>query len=86
MKRTSRYTKAPKDIAGEIEVSRPIKDFLPSPREIASLIRKEETIPVTMKLKKKTVHEYKTYARKMGIKYQTFLSALLDKYARHLHG
>ena len=86
MERTSRYTMAPKGIAREIEASHSIEDFLPSPREIASMIRKEEMIPVTMKLKKKTVDEYKAYALKMKIKYQTFVSALLDKYAQHLHG
>lgn len=86
MKKTSHYTRAPRNIASEIEASVPIEDFLPSPREIASMIRKEEMIPITMKLKKRTVHEYKVYALKMGIKYQTFVSALLDKYAQHLHG
>ena len=86
MKKTSRYTKAPRGIAKEIEASHPIEDFLPNPREIASMIRKEEMIPVKMKMKKRTVNEYKVYALKMGIKYQTFVSALLDKYAQHLHG
>lgn len=86
MKKTSHYTKAPRGIAREIEASYPIEDFLPNPRDIASMIRKEEMIPVTMKLKKKTVDEYKAYALKMRIKYQTFVSALLDKYAQHLHG
>ena len=85
MKRTKRYTKAPRDIAREIEAAVPVEDFLPHPRDIAALIRREEMVPVTMKLKKKTVAEYKAYALKMGIKYQTFVSALLDKYAQYLH-
>ncbi len=85
MKKIKHYTKAPARIAKEIETSVPIEDFLPSPAEIASAIRKEEMTPVTMKLKKKTVDQYKTYALKMGIKYQTFVAALLDRYAQHLH-
>lgn len=84
MKKVNRYSKTPRDIAGEIKNSVPIEDFLPDPGVIASMIRKEEMIPVTMKLRKKTVAEYKIYAKKMGIKYQTFVSALLDKYAHHL--
>ena len=85
MKMTRRYTKAPTRLAQDIETSLPVKDFLPSPREIAAMIRREETIPVTMKLKKKTIDQYKMYALKMGLKYQTFVSALLDRYARHLN-
>lgn len=85
MKKTSVYTKAPREIAKEIEASVPIEDFLPSPKEIAAAIRKEESVPVTMKLKKRTVDQYKAFALKMGIKYQAFVSALLDRYARRLH-
>ncbi|MBM3131548.1 MAG: CopG family transcriptional regulator [Chloroflexi bacterium] len=78
------YTKAPTDIAEAIERSVPVDDFLPSPDEIAEMIRKEETVPVTMKLKKKTIEQYKRYARERGLKYQTFVSALLDSYAKRL--
>ncbi|MBI2981751.1 MAG: CopG family transcriptional regulator [Deltaproteobacteria bacterium] len=85
MKKISTYTKAPRRIAREIETSVPADDFLPSPEEIALMIQGGKTIPVTMKLKKKTVEQYKMYALKMGIKYQTFVSAILDRYARHLH-
>lgn len=86
MKKSSAYTKAPRGLAKEIADSIPIEDFLPSPREIAAGIRREEMIPVTMKLRKKTVNQYKLYAQKMGVKYQTFVSTLLDRYAQHLHG
>jgi predicted DNA binding CopG/RHH family protein len=78
------YTSAPAAIAEEIENSIPIEDFLPSPDEIAAMIKKEETIPVTMNLKKKTLDRYKRFASKRGIKYQTFVSTLLDNYAQKL--
>ncbi len=84
MKKIKGYTNAPKDIAEEIKNSVPIDDFLSSPDEIASLIKKEDTVPVTMKLKRKTVERYKRYARKRGLKYQTFVLTILDSYARKL--
>lgn len=84
MSKTKGYTKAPKAIAQEIESSTPVEDFLPSPEVIARMIKKEETIPITMKLKKRTLEQYKKYAHKMGIKYQTFLSTLLDGYSQRL--
>ena len=84
MSSTRGYTKAPTDIAKEIEDSIAVDDFLPSPDEIADMIRKEDTVPVTMKLKRKTVERYKRYAQKKGIRYQTFVSTLLDKYAQQL--
>lgn len=84
MSKTKRYTNAPKNIAEEIESSVSIDDFLPSPEEIASLIKKDETVPVTMKLKRKTVERYKRFARKRGLKYQTFISTVLDSYAKKL--
>jgi hypothetical protein len=52
MNRNKDYTHAPADIAKEIEESVPSDDFLPSPAEIAAMIKKEETVPVTMKPKK----------------------------------
>ena len=84
MNRIKGYTNAPADIAGELENSVQIKDFLPSPQTIADMLKKQETIPVTMKLKKDTVSRYKRFAAKKGIKYQTFVSNVLDTYAKHL--
>jgi predicted DNA binding CopG/RHH family protein len=84
MRKNNGYTKAPKNIAKEIEQSIPVEDFLPSPEEVAAMIKKEETIPVTMKLKKRTLERYKRFASKKGIKYQTFVSTLLDNYAQRL--
>jgi hypothetical protein len=48
MSKTKKYTDAPADIAEELENSVPIEDFLPSPESIANLLKKQETIPVTM--------------------------------------
>lgn len=84
MKKHKDYTNAPADIAEELENSVPIDDFLPSPQSIAESLRKQETVPVTMKLKKNTVNIYKRFAAKKGIKYQTFVSSVLDTYAKQL--
>jgi predicted DNA binding CopG/RHH family protein len=37
-----------------------------------------------MKLKKETIARYKRFADKKGIKYQTFVSSILDSYAKAL--
>jgi predicted DNA binding CopG/RHH family protein len=84
MNKAKGYTNAPADIAEELEKSVTVKDFLPSPESIAESLKKQETIPVTMKLKKDTVDRYKRFAGKRGIKYQTFVSTVLDRYAKHL--
>jgi len=84
MSKTKGYTNAPADIAEEIENSVAIDDFLPSPEAIAESLKKQKTVPVTMKLKKDTVDRYKRFAAKKGIKYQSFVSTVLDTYAKHL--
>jgi predicted DNA binding CopG/RHH family protein len=84
MRKTKGYTNAPVDIAEELESSVEINDFLPSPTTIAESLKNQETVPVTMNLKKDTVERYKKFAAKKGIKYQTFVSAVLDTYAKHL--
>lgn len=84
MRKTKNYSNAPKDIAEELKNSVAIDDFLPSPGVIAKSLKKQETIPVTMKLKKETIALYKRFAQKKGIKYQTFVSTVLDNYAKHL--
>jgi predicted DNA binding CopG/RHH family protein len=84
MNRNKGYTNAPADVAAELENSVPIDDFLPSPAVIAESLKKQETVAVTMKLKKHTVAQYKRFAAKKGIKYQTFVSTVLDTYAKYL--
>jgi predicted DNA binding CopG/RHH family protein len=84
MSKTKGYANAPADIAEELENSVVIDDFLPSPGTIAESLKKQVTVPVTMKLKKDTVERYKRFADKKGIKYQSFVSTVLDTYAKHL--
>lgn len=78
------YSNAPVDIAEELEKSVPTDDFLPSPQSIAESLKKQVRVPVTMKLKKDTVNLYKRFAAKKGIKYQTFVSSILDTGAKQL--
>ena len=54
MSKTKGYTRAPAEIAEELARSIPAKDFLPPPETIAAMLKKEKTVPVTMKLKKST--------------------------------
>jgi hypothetical protein len=82
MSKNKGYTNAPADVAMEIEKSVPVSDFLPSPAAITGMLKKDPTIPITMNLKKKTVESYRPYARRYGIKYQSFISTLLDTYAK----
>jgi predicted DNA binding CopG/RHH family protein len=84
MSKTKGYTNAPADIAEELENSISINDFLPSPATIAESLKKQKTIPVTMKLKKDTVERYKRFAAKKQIKYQSFVSTILDMYSKHI--
>ena len=84
MNKTKGYSNAPADIAEELENSIAIDDFLPTPDAIAESLKKQKTVPVTMKLKKDTVERYKRFAAKKGIKYQSFVSSILDTYAKYL--
>lgn len=84
MSKTKGYSNAPADIAEELENSVAIDDFLPSPESIAAMLKKQDTVPVTMNLKKNTLERYKRFAAKKGIKYQTFVSTVLDSYAQRL--
>lgn len=84
IKNRKTYTAAPREIADELEQSVSVEDFLPSPDQIAGMIQKADTVPMTMNLKRKTLERYKNFARKRGIKYQVFVSTLLDTYAQRL--
>jgi hypothetical protein len=64
MNKTNDYSNAPSEVAEELENSVAIDDFLPSPGSIAESLKKQVTVPVTMKLKKDTVDRYKRYAKK----------------------
>ncbi len=84
MSKAKGYSNAPAEIAEELENSIPTDDFLPSPESIAETLKNQETVPVTMNLKKDTVERYKRFAAKKGINYQSFVSTVLDAYAKHL--
>jgi predicted DNA binding CopG/RHH family protein len=84
MNKTKAHSSAPADIAQELENSVAIDAILQSPGTIAESLKKQKTVPVTIKLKKSTVDRYKQFAAKKGIKYQSFVSAVLDVYAKRL--
>ncbi len=74
MKHKIKYTHEP---IGKLKV---IKDFLPSPEEIAF---KEEPMKVTMVLSKSSVRFFKKTAREHHTPYQKIIRTLLDTYVAH---
>jgi predicted DNA binding CopG/RHH family protein len=71
MKKKIRYKDEP------LEMKR-IRDFLPSPDELAL---KEPTVKVTLSLSRRTVDFFKSSARRHGSRYQKMIRRLLDVYA-----
>lgn len=57
-----------------------IKDFLPSPEELAL---KEETVKVTISLSRASVEFFKNEAKKYNTQYQKMIRRLLDEYTAH---
>ena len=55
-----------------------VADFLPPPEK---LVLPEETVKVTIALKKSSVEFFKKEARKHHAKYQKMIRELLDRYA-----
>ena len=66
-----RYTNEP---IGEARV---VKDFLPSPAELAF---REEDVKITITLSKKSVEFFKSEAAKADTQYQRMIRRLLDAY------
>jgi hypothetical protein len=60
---------------GKLEV---VPDFLPSPKE---LVRREDTVKVTISLSKSSVAFFKREAENHHTQYKTVISRLLDAYA-----
>lgn len=60
---------------GELTV---VKDFLPSPEQ---LILKDETVKITIALKKSSVDFFKSEAKKHHASYQGMIRELIDWYA-----
>mgnify|MGYP001813409706 CR=1 FL=1 len=71
MKEKIKYTDEP---MGKVKV---IKDFLPSPEELAL---KEETVKITISLSKASVEFFKNEAKKYNTQYQKMIRRLLDEY------
>ena len=78
MKKKIAYTNEP---IGDYRV---IKDFLPSPEDLAF---KEEKVKVTIALSKASVCFFKKESKKHHTQYQTMIRRLLDYYAtQHQEG
>ena len=73
MKRPIRYTNEP--MRADV-----VEDFLPPPEE---LVRKEDTVKVTISLSKPTVEFFKERARRSRTQYQKMIRRLLDLYVSH---
>lgn len=71
MKKKIKYSNEP---IGKIRV---VKDFLPSPEELAF---KEENMKVTMTLSKSSVEFFKKAAQKHKTPYQKMIRTLIDTY------
>lgn len=77
MKKKTKYTDGPID---DIKV---VRDFLPSPDELAF---KEDRVKVTMSLSKSSVDFFKKEAKNHHTQYQKMIRQLLDVYvAQHQH-
>ena len=74
MKKKIKYTD------GSIGNVRVIKDFLPTPKELAL---KDETVKVTISLSKTSVDFFKKEAQNHHTQYQKMIRRLLDEYAIH---
>lgn len=72
MKTKIKYTEGE---MGNFEV---IKDFLPSPVELAKM---ENNVKVTINLRKSSVDFFKQIAKKNNVQYQRVIRSLLDTYA-----
>lgn len=75
MKNRTKYTDGP---IGDVKV---VRDFLPSPDELAF---KEDQVKVTIGLSKSSVHWFKKQAKRHHTQYQKMIRRLLDVYvAQH---
>ncbi|MBW1847866.1 MAG: CopG family transcriptional regulator [Deltaproteobacteria bacterium] len=71
MKKKIKYTDEP---MGKVRV---VKDFLPSPKELAF---KQETVKITISLSKTSVDFFKKEAKQHHTQYQKMIRRLLDEY------
>ena len=78
MKKRTKYTRMPKDLAEAFDKGHRVADFLPSPDK---LVFKEETVKVTLALSKQSVDFFKGRAKAQKVPYQRMIRNLLDRYA-----
>lgn len=69
-----KYTDEP---IGEIKI---VPNFLPPPEK---LVRREETVKVTLSLTKSSLDFFKKSAKEHGTQYQKMLRSLVDEYVRN---
>jgi len=74
MKEKIKYSDEP---IGRVKV---LKDFLPSPEELAL---KDETVKVTISLSKTSIDFFKREAKKYNTQYQKMIRRLLDEYTAY---
>jgi predicted DNA binding CopG/RHH family protein len=74
MKSRIKYTDEP---MGELKM---VKDFLPSPDQLAL---KEEKVKVTISLSKESVEFFKKEAKKQRTSYQKMIRRVIDFYTSH---
>jgi predicted DNA binding CopG/RHH family protein len=58
---------------------RPLRDFLPPPEQ---LLRREDTVKVTLSLSRRSVDFFKRHAQRQGVPHQRMIRALIDAYAK----
>lgn len=73
--KTVNYTNEP---LGKIKI---MKDFLPKPEDL--VLRKDESVKVTLALSKNTISFFKVQAKKNHSQYQKMIRTLLDQYTEH---
>jgi len=74
MKKKTIYSNEP---MGNVRI---VKDFLPSPKELAL---KEETVKITISLSKASIDFFKKEAKTHKTQYQKMIRRLLDEYTAH---
>jgi predicted DNA binding CopG/RHH family protein len=73
MSKQTDYTDEP------LQIGERVKDFLPPPSE---LVKREETVKVTIELTRESVDFFKQLARQEKVPYQRILRGLIDTYAK----
>ena len=71
MKKSIKYTNE------QMDNTKVVKDFLPSPEE---LIFKDRTVKITIALSKSSVDYFKQVAKSYNTQYQKMIRRLLDEY------